>query len=154
MSENTGNAEDKITSPTVYHKQCPQLKVENLELLEGMSISAAFDGQTGSKVHTIKIIAPSSHPSKTCDVSIVIFSKSDSERGNSNPSDEGKISIEVRKGTTSSSDDNSAKNSGNSDSDNNPDDPEDVVSSNFAPSLGLIEVIITLLIVALCRKKR
>ena len=150
--ENTGNAEDKITSPNVYHKQCPQLQIENVDKLEGMTIDAAFDGKSGSKMHTIKIIAPSSHPSKNCDISIAISSKSASEKGNSNPSDEDGITIEIRKGSSSTSEDNSNKNT-DTKSDGDPDDPEDVVSKNFAPSIGIMEISLVLLIVAFYRKK-
>ncbi len=152
---NTGNDEDKITSPTAYHKQCPQLQIENLEALEGMTVSSSLDSGSGMKTHSITVVAPSSHPSKTCDVSIVIYSKSDSEKGISNPSDEDDVTVEIRKGTSGTSSDGSSTtgNTADGDSNDNPNDPDDVVTSNFAPSIGLIEVIMMLSIVAIKKRK-
>ena len=153
--KNTGNADDKITSPNVYHKQCPQLVIENVDKMEGMTVDAAFDGKTGTKMHSIKIIAPSSHPSKSCDISIAISSKSASEKGNSNPSDEDEISIEIRKGSSSISEEDSNENNKDTDakSDGSTDGSEDIISKNFAPSIGIIESSLILLFVAFYRKK-
>ena len=67
---NGGNTGDVITDVAIEIKACPQLLFEGQEEINGQIIP-----EGGSKRYTLKVSAPQSHPTKTCEITIKVRSE-------------------------------------------------------------------------------
>ena len=108
--------------------------------MNDLSIDAALEGQSGMKTISVTLLAPLSHPSKTCDLTIMLSSSGSIKDGENTSPAEDKINFEVRKPSTSDGN----LNSGDSNSNSNNND-EDKVSSNFTPGFPFSLTIISIL---------
>ena len=138
--QNTGNDMDSTTEPIFESKACPQLDISNINSLEGIAIDAPLEGQSGKKTIVVTISAPSSHPSKNCDLKIGLKSLGAVNNDDNGVSAEDEITFEVRKPNNS----NSNLGDGDSDSETN-NEENDIVSRNFTPGFSLITAIVGIL---------
>ena len=135
--QNTGNDIDAILDPVFESNICPQLTVEGLEQLEDVAVDAPIDGASGVKTFTLNVVAPQSHPTKVCDLSIAIRSLGEANQGSISAAAEDSIDLEVRK-TGSSSGGGSDSSTGGSGSDSGADDGGgDIITRNFTPAAGI-----------------
>ena len=138
--KNIGNGMDLTAEAMFESKACPQLDISNIANLNDVSIDAALEGQSGMKTISVTLKAPLSHPSKTCDLTIMLSSSGSIKAGENASPTEDKINFEVRK--PSSSNANIDDGDSNSNSNNN---DEDKVSSNFTPGFPFSLTIMSIL---------
>lgn len=147
--KNIGNDMDTTAEPMFESKACPQLEISNIKALDGTSIDAALEGQSGMKTLIVTLSTPLSHPSKNCDLKIELNSFGAIKEGENTSPAEDEITFEVRK--SSSSKENGDDGNSGSNSDGNGDD---TVSSNFTPGFSFPLTILSFLcgIIVLKRK--
>jgi hypothetical protein len=145
---NKGNSDDSVLLAE-NSDDCPLLDVSGFSALEGRVIPSALKSGNSISVE-LELSASESHQDGRCLISFTVWSQGDQALGRLQPAAESETSITVEKGSGGSS---TAGGGGSSGSGSGPNDPEEVVSSNFLP-IGLWPILVGLLAALLRRPTR
>ena len=142
LLNNMGNTADAATEIEAEVRGCPLLNIENLEQGEATQIQPTGVNNNQALEVRFKISPSTAHPSKSCEVLIIVTSEGNGLQRSTTFD----IAIDESGGSQESNSGDSGSSSSNSDSDSG--------SSSALPTMGSQSVLILLGFVALVRRNR
>lgn len=122
---NDGNVADRVAEPRVTD-DCPQLEVNGMGDWSGAAVASRFDSGSNETRHEIVVDTSSSHPTRTCRLTVSVRSQLEVDAGRGGVADS--LSIDVR--IVAQADEVGERGDG-------PQDSEEVVQTQFAPAPGV-----------------
>ena len=142
-ARNDGNGLDSVVGAAATDN-CPQLQVNGASALDGVRLGSRFDAGSNITEATLTLDTASSHPARTCTITLSLRSQADVDAGRSRIADDVRITVRV---LVAHEDEDTPKDPG-------PVDQDIVVEAGFLPAPALSLAVLSVLAAALVSRRR